>query len=320
MPFTPFHWGPSSWIGLLFTRRINIFALLIASVIIDIEPFLVILLNLNYPLHGYLHTYLIGTLIAVITSIVIYRFRELLDKCSSFFRLPQNNSFKVILFSCLLGVYSHVFLDSFIHTDIKPFFPFKINPFYGFVSFTFVHFACGAFFILGILLYGIKRSHGRSKIVLKVIHLLVVVILVLFLAVWYFFEWSLTVHGGPFRRSVFDDGPFSGSVYTKEIINVPDTTIKLGTKYILEGYNFTNETSILVLRDTDGKLIRAVNLTVSNVEKYSNCEVEKVQLIRARPTLTGYQAQGLVLWTYGNEAANFYFDKMGKLEKFYLSW
>jgi hypothetical protein len=65
MPFTPYHLGPALFLGLLFLRFIDFPTFLIASVIMDVEPFLVLFFNLNYPLHGFFHSLLGGTLVAI---------------------------------------------------------------------------------------------------------------------------------------------------------------------------------------------------------------------------------------------------------------
>ena len=65
MPFTPYHFGPASFLGLLFFSFIDFPTFIIASIIVDIEPFLVIALNLNYALHGFFHSLLGGTLMAI---------------------------------------------------------------------------------------------------------------------------------------------------------------------------------------------------------------------------------------------------------------
>ena len=93
MPFTPFHWGPSSWLGLLLFRFINIGAFLAGSVIVDIEPLLVMLFNFDYPLHGFLHSYIGGTIIATLFSIWYYRFKARINHVLARFRIAQDKFF-----------------------------------------------------------------------------------------------------------------------------------------------------------------------------------------------------------------------------------
>jgi len=129
MPFTPFHLGPGLLFGLLFLSFIDFPTFLVANVIVDVEPFLVLALNLDYPLHGFFHSFFGGTLVAVPLALVMYKIRNSLSPLMSFFRLEQKVSFKRILAAALSGVYIHILLDSRGYTDIQPFYPSTINPF-----------------------------------------------------------------------------------------------------------------------------------------------------------------------------------------------
>lgn len=173
MPFTPFHWGPSSWVGLLLFRFINFGAFLVASVIIDVEPFCVLVFNLHYPLHGFLHSFLGGTIAAVLFSMVAYRSQPLTNRVLKPFRLAQDSTYGVILFSCLLGVYFHIFLDSFLYTDIRPFFPLSVNPFYGWVSLPLMYLFCAASFFIGGLFYAMKWNQGKWAPFFKAVNIVV---------------------------------------------------------------------------------------------------------------------------------------------------
>lgn len=311
MPFTPFHWGPSSWIGLLCFRYLNLAAFLIASVIVDVEPFCVLVFNLNYPLHGFLHSFLGGTIVAVILSVILYRLRDPVNQIMNTVKLSQNSSFRIILFSCLLGVYFHVFLDAFLYTDIKPFYPTQINPLYGWVHSQLMYLFCGASFLLGGLLYAVRRSNGKIKAVIKGICSIVFVCFLIVMVGLFSLQW---------RRHPFDDGPFKGEPYTQNIKGTVDSTVKVGQRFILEVYNEIAEEPVLALRDKEGNLVWARLITVSNTQHFENSKVDRLELRRSRPIPTGYHVQGVAYWTYGGEAANFYFNKYGQLEEFYLSW
>jgi len=128
MPFTPFHFGPALFIGLLFLGFIDFPTFLVASVIIDIEPFLVLTLNLDYPLHGFFHSLLGGTLVAIPLALLMLKIRDKLTPLLSFFKLEQKISFLRILVASLLGIYIHILLDSRMYTDIQPFYPSNFNP------------------------------------------------------------------------------------------------------------------------------------------------------------------------------------------------
>jgi membrane-bound metal-dependent hydrolase YbcI (DUF457 family) len=128
MPFTPYHLGPALFIGLLFLDFIDFPTFLVASVIVDVEPFLVLALNLDYQLHGFFHSLLGGTVLAVPLAIVMYKIRGKLSPVMSFFKLEQKISFKRILVASISGVYIHILLDSRMYTDIQPFYPSSYNP------------------------------------------------------------------------------------------------------------------------------------------------------------------------------------------------
>jgi membrane-bound metal-dependent hydrolase YbcI (DUF457 family) len=163
MPFTPFHLGPGLLLGLLLLSYIDLPTFLLASVVVDVEPFLVLYFNLQYPLHGFLHTFLGGTLIAFLIAAVMSRLRNALSSLISFFGIKQKPTFRGILLASLFGVYSHVFLDSFLYQDIRPFYPFDLNPLLSqslFISFE-IYGLCVLSFIGGVVVYVIKLYSWR---------------------------------------------------------------------------------------------------------------------------------------------------------------
>jgi hypothetical protein len=158
MPLTPFHLGPALFFGLLFFRFIHLPAFLIASVIPDLEPFLVLFLGLNYPLHGFFHSFLGGSVLAFSLSLVMIAADKKFQKITSYFKLGQKYSRKGILLASFSGIYLHILLDSPLYTDIRPLFPLTVNPFYGssmFIGFE-VYGFCVISFFLGICLYAYK--------------------------------------------------------------------------------------------------------------------------------------------------------------------
>ena len=134
MPFTLYHLGPASLIGLLFFGIFDFPALLLASVVIDIEPLSVLAFDLDYPMHGFFHSFLGGAIVAVFVSILVYFLRKDIRALMKPFKLEQSSSFKKIFWTSLFGVYFHIMLDSPLYGDMKPFYPFVGNPFYGLFS------------------------------------------------------------------------------------------------------------------------------------------------------------------------------------------
>jgi len=167
MPFTPFHLGPGLLFGLLLLSYVDFPTFLVASVIVDIEPFLVLTLNLDYPVHGFLHSFLGGTLLAFILAAAMSKVRSALSPLMSFFKLDQKLLFKTILSASLFGVYLHILLDSPLYSDMRPFYPFDFNPFLSnsmFIGFE-IYTLCTLSFIGGTVIYATRLVFRRRTVV-----------------------------------------------------------------------------------------------------------------------------------------------------------
>ncbi|HUW89031.1 MAG TPA: hypothetical protein VMV43_00780 [Candidatus Nanopelagicaceae bacterium] len=166
MPFTPFHFGPGLLISLTFLSFIDIPTFLIASVIIDVEPFLVLVFQLNYPLHGFFHSFLGGFIVAVLLTMVMSKIRRYFTPLLTFFKLEQSISFKKIFFSSTCAIFLHILLDSPMYLDIRPFFPFEFNPFYRSTIWPGLseYLICVWCFVGAILVYIIRLLQHKIKI------------------------------------------------------------------------------------------------------------------------------------------------------------
>ena len=156
MPLTPYHFGPAVLIAVLLFPFIDFTTLIVASVILDLEPLAVILLDLPMPLHAFFHTYLGATIVSFVLSACIYPFRKYLNQIVSFFGLRQESSFRHILPAALIGTYSHVLLDSFLYVEMNPFFPILGNPFLGLLTSGFVYTLCIVLGAVGFFVYIIR--------------------------------------------------------------------------------------------------------------------------------------------------------------------
>ena len=158
LPFTPFHFGPALLFGLVLTTLFHLPTLLVASAAPDLEPFVVLYFHIHdYPLHGFFHSYLGSSILAVLVVICIFPLRNPLGKFMRIFRIPQKSSFRMILLTAFAGSYSHVFMDSFLYGEMKPFYPLEGNPFLNvleaFGSYSVVYGFCGLAFLSGLALY-----------------------------------------------------------------------------------------------------------------------------------------------------------------------
>ncbi len=153
MPFTPYHFGPSACIALPLNKHIDIPVFILANVVVDLEPLAVILFGLNYPLHGYFHTFLVGAVIALVWGLIAYWGKSILQRLMKLFHLSYESNFRKMLLSAILGIWFHILLDGQLYTDIQPFWPLKANPLYGLLSYNTVYLICKISFLPAIVLY-----------------------------------------------------------------------------------------------------------------------------------------------------------------------
>ncbi|MFA7240664.1 MAG: hypothetical protein WC091_11160 [Sulfuricellaceae bacterium] len=131
MPITPFHFGP----GLLFksyaTTRMSWTVFALANILIDIEPIAWLLLS-GDPAHRQWHSYL-GA--AAVAAISVWPGRRLAEAWLRWWNRQLNVaqarwlgaqthiSLSAAWIGALLGSFSHILLDSFMHADLQPFWP-----------------------------------------------------------------------------------------------------------------------------------------------------------------------------------------------------
>jgi len=171
MPFTPFHLGPALGLGLPLRRYVHVPTFILANVIVDVEPFLVLFLGLRYPLHGYFHTFLLALLTGLILGyamLLLERFFQPLYKVF-FLETADNLNVKSFVVAGALGTTLHVLLDSPLYADIRPFYPLTINPLYNPTLSLEVYSVCVWMGILGIIYYAgllvfsaYKKSHQKA--------------------------------------------------------------------------------------------------------------------------------------------------------------
>ncbi|MDH5460867.1 MAG: hydrolase [Candidatus Bathyarchaeota archaeon] len=155
MPFTPFHLGPALALGLPTRKYIHAPTFIIANVIVDVEPLVVLFLGSRYPLHGYLHTFLLASLIGLIFGYVMSsaeRFFQPLFKML-FLETGDKLKLKSFVLAGALGTILHVLLDSPLYTDIQPFYPVIANLLYNPALSSEIYNLCVWLGIVGIAYY-----------------------------------------------------------------------------------------------------------------------------------------------------------------------
>ena len=126
MPFTPYHFGPSGFIGLVFRKWIDIPVFVLANVIVDIEVLVVMLFTLGWPIHRYCHTFLIGAAVGALWGLAAWPLRNLFKKIMQLLRIPYKTSLPKMVISGILGLWLHILIDGAYHFDVKILWPNKI--------------------------------------------------------------------------------------------------------------------------------------------------------------------------------------------------
>ena len=155
MPFTPFHFGPALGLGLPLRKYVHAPTFILASVIVDVEPFLVLFLGLRYPLHGYLHTFFLAFFVGLVLGYTMFLLEKFFHPLYQMFLLEPSDklNLKSFMFAGALGTILHVLLDSPLYSDIRPFYPLETNPMYNPTLSLEVYSICVYMGIFGLIYY-----------------------------------------------------------------------------------------------------------------------------------------------------------------------
>src|ERR1700736_5515159 len=158
MPITPFHFGPGAAIHAAAPRYVSFLAFCAANVLIDFEP-LYYLLTGQYPLHRFFHTY-VGAVIVAMATVVLFTLARRLTRVWS---LPNPFRWQDLgIWGAAIGAtaapLSHIFFDSIMHPDIRPFAPFSdSNPMLLAVTVPILHWSCLAAGLAGVCVLAIRN-------------------------------------------------------------------------------------------------------------------------------------------------------------------
>ena len=155
MPFTPIHMGPGILIKSILQGSFSLMVFGWTQIVMDIQP-LIVLISGEGHLHGFTHTYIGAILIAIIAALTGKYLSEFGLKIM---RISKNDNpisivWWVVFLSAFIGSFSHVLLDSMMHSDVEPFFPFTLNnKFLDFISVPLLHKVCLYSGLLGAAIY-----------------------------------------------------------------------------------------------------------------------------------------------------------------------
>jgi predicted N-acetyltransferase YhbS len=165
MPATPYHFGPSAFIGLIFRKWLDIPVFVLANIIVDIEVLAIAVFGLGRPIHRYAHTLLIGAGVGVIWAMAAYPARPLFAKLMQLLRIPYKTNFRKMLISGVLGVWFHVLIDGIYHWDVRMFWPSNSKLLFNIVPHDWIEPICVVFFFAAIILYAFAvKLYLKEKI------------------------------------------------------------------------------------------------------------------------------------------------------------
>jgi len=164
MPYTPYHFAPSAFVGLALRKWIDLPVFVFANVIVDIE----VLFTSGHP---YFHTLLLGGALGACWGLFAYQFKGLSGRLMHVLCIPYTTSLWKMIISGILGVWFHVFTDAVYHSDnIRLFWPAKVRLPYWHITKGPAKAIFIAFFLAAIILYAMAvvsyvKQNKTDKIV-----------------------------------------------------------------------------------------------------------------------------------------------------------
>jgi hypothetical protein len=167
MPVTPFHLIAIIPIKAIAPKHFSWIVFALTNIIIDLEPITLYLITLE-PRHLFFHTIIGATLIAILCAIFGKRWCEIAigiwnedsnGQPQTKWLTSEEKISKISAWSgALIGAWSHLLLDSFMHADIKPLSPFTDENFlFGLISIGWLHLICTALAVLGALIFLFRK-------------------------------------------------------------------------------------------------------------------------------------------------------------------
>ena len=161
--------GPGILIKALLQSSFSLMVFGWTQIVMDIQP-LVVMLTGEGHLHGFTHTYVGATLLAIFSAFTGKYLSEIGLKILG---LAENSPITILwwvsFLSAFIGSFSHVFLDSIMHADVEPFYPLVlVNSFHGLVSVSTLHKICMySGFVGAAIYYAVNLSVSRRSKALK---------------------------------------------------------------------------------------------------------------------------------------------------------
>ena len=172
MPVTPFHFGPAAALKAVAPAHFSFTIFCYSQVITDLESGFYLLQG-EYPVHRFFHTYLGATLVGLVCALTgrpvgqfALRTWQAWSPTSfaGLFGRSVKISWLTAFVSAFIGTYSHVFLDSIMHQDMMPLSPFtSTNPMLHLVSLSLLHLLCLALGAVGSVVLAFRAARDNPS-------------------------------------------------------------------------------------------------------------------------------------------------------------
>jgi hypothetical protein len=166
MPITPLHFGPGIAMKALLAGTFSWSVFVLTNCVIDIETVANVLRGADR-LHAYAHTYVGATLVAIPCALagrplcewVLRLWNQRLDARQKIWLSVDPSITPLAAWSgALLAAWSHVALDSLMHPDMEPLWPFATgNALLGAISLDALHLLCLGTAAAGIAVLALLR-------------------------------------------------------------------------------------------------------------------------------------------------------------------
>lgn len=165
MPFTPFHMGPGVLIKSLMCGSFSLMVFGWTQIVMDLQA-LFVLIRGEGNMHGVSHTYAGAVVLSVLSAATgkyLAPFGLWVLRVAPTMRtvIP----WRVAFVSAFIGGLSHVLLDSIMHGDVRPFYPFTdANGLWRVISVGALHEFCLYTGLVGAAVYFAVGWLGRKRV------------------------------------------------------------------------------------------------------------------------------------------------------------
>ena len=155
--------GPGILIKAMLQGSFSLMVFGWSQIVMDIQPLVAMISGVG-KLHGFTHTYVGSTLLAVVAAIT-GKYLAQRALVAVFSMTPVVISWWVAFLSAFIGAYSHVVIDSVMHSDMQPLSPlFHSNALLGFTSVSALHKFCLYSGLIGAAMYFIiSKFQSRNE-------------------------------------------------------------------------------------------------------------------------------------------------------------